>query len=53
MRNTVRDRDAVGGLTLCPDGVTVYTAAGAGSTYRTLLTTVGGGPGEPGHQGHL
>lgn len=42
-RDAVHGRDAIGGLAVGPDGVTVYTAAGAGSTYKTLLTTIGGG----------
>ena len=42
-RNAVLDRDEVGGIAVDTDGVTVYTAAGAGQSYKTLLTSLGSG----------
>jgi len=42
-RNAVLDRDEVGGIAVDTDGVTIYTAAGAGQSYKTLLTNLGSG----------
>lgn len=38
----VEDRDAIGGLALGPDGVTVVTAGGAGAPYAAALRGIGG-----------
>jgi hypothetical protein len=37
----IRDREAVGGFAIGPDGVTIQIAAGAGSPYKTVLTGIG------------
>lgn len=41
--DAIRDREAVGGIAVGPDGATVQTAAGAGSAYTQLLQGVGSG----------
>lgn len=42
-RQAVLDRDAVGAVTVTPDGTTVYTASGAGQPYTQVLTGVAEG----------
>ncbi|WP_417288826.1 hypothetical protein [Corynebacterium variabile] len=42
-RDAVLNRDEVGGIAVDTDGVTIYTAAGAGQSYKTLLTNLGSG----------
>ena len=39
--DAIRDGDAVGGIVLDPSGVTIQTAAGAGSAYPSLLREMG------------
>ena len=41
--DAIRDREAIGGVAVGPEGVTVQTAAGAGSAYTQLLQGVGSG----------
>lgn len=36
--NMVKDRDAVGAITIAPEGATIYTATGNGAPYAQLLT---------------
>ncbi|WP_291478076.1 ABC transporter permease [Corynebacterium sp.] len=42
-RQAVLDRDAVGAVTVGPDGATVYTASGAGQPYTQVLTGIADG----------
>jgi hypothetical protein len=43
-RDAVLNRDEIGGIAVNDDNeLTVYTAAGAGTSYKTLLTTIGSG----------
>lgn len=37
----IREREAIGGLSVAPTGVTVQTAAGAGAPYSALLKGIG------------
>ncbi|MFV0532475.1 MAG: hypothetical protein ACK5MR_02330 [Cumulibacter sp.] len=37
----IKNRDAVGGIALTGDGVTIQTAAGAGASYKMVLTSIG------------
>lgn len=39
----IRERDAIGGISVGSSGVTIQTAAGAGASYKQLLTGVGSG----------
>lgn len=41
--DAIRDREAIGGIAVGPDGITVQTAAGSGSAYAQLLQGVGSG----------
>lgn len=41
--DAIKDRDAVGGISLGKDGVTVLTAGGAGSPYAPILKNIGAG----------
>ncbi len=41
--DAIRDREAIGGIAVDAEGVTVQTAAGAGSAYAQLLQGVGSG----------
>lgn len=43
VRQAVRDRDAIGGISLGTGGVTVTTAGGAGTPYGPLLKGIGAG----------
>src|SRR5699024_4833835 len=46
----ITDREAIGGIAVGPKGVTVQTAAGAGSAYTQLLDGVASGMEESGQQ---
>lgn len=39
--DAIRDREAIGGLSVAPTGLTVQTAAGAGAPYSALLKGIG------------
>ncbi len=38
----IRDREAIGGISVGADGVTIHTATAAGAPYSPLLHTIGG-----------
>lgn len=42
-RAAITDREAIGGITVGADGVTIITAAGAGTPYVNLLKGIGAG----------
>jgi hypothetical protein len=41
--NAITERDAVGGISITPDGVLIQTASAAGAPYAPLLKSVGAG----------
>lgn len=43
VRDAVENREAIGGVSLSPEGATITTAAGAGTPYATMLTQMGAG----------
>lgn len=49
-KQAILDREAIGGISVGPRGVTIQTAAGAGAAYTQLLTGIGSGLEESGQQ---
>jgi len=41
--SAIRERDAVGGISIAPDGITIQIASAAGAPYAPLLRNIGAG----------